>query len=63
MVSSTQVMYTRALPNLSPLPIGTPATDQIDHPQLHHLLQRHLAYEAILYLDVRVGMEPRNAAL
>ena len=27
-VSSTQVMYTRALPNLSPLPIGTPATDQ-----------------------------------
>jgi hypothetical protein len=28
MVSSTQVMYTRALPNLSPLPIGTPATDK-----------------------------------
>jgi hypothetical protein len=28
MVSSTQVMYTRALPSLSPLPIGTPATDQ-----------------------------------
>jgi hypothetical protein len=28
MVSSTQVMYTRALPTLSPLPIGTPATDQ-----------------------------------
>jgi hypothetical protein len=27
-VSSTQVMYTRALPNLSPLPIGTPATDK-----------------------------------
>ncbi|MGA7237490.1 MAG: carboxypeptidase-like regulatory domain-containing protein [Bryobacteraceae bacterium] len=27
-VSSTQVMYTRALPSLSPLPIGTPATDQ-----------------------------------
>ncbi len=28
MVSSTQVMYTRALPSLSPLPVGTPATDQ-----------------------------------
>ena len=28
MVSSTQVMYTRALPSLAPLPIGTPATDQ-----------------------------------
>jgi hypothetical protein len=28
MVSSTQVMYTRALPNLSLLPIGTPATDK-----------------------------------
>ncbi len=28
MVSSTQVMYTRALPSLSPLPIGTPATDK-----------------------------------
>ncbi len=27
-VSSTQVMYTRALPNLSPLAIGTPATDK-----------------------------------
>ena len=27
-VSSTQVMYTRALPNLSPLNIGTPATDK-----------------------------------
>ncbi|HEX3880233.1 MAG TPA: carboxypeptidase-like regulatory domain-containing protein [Bryobacteraceae bacterium] len=27
-VSSTQVMYTRALPNLNPLPIGTPATDK-----------------------------------
>jgi hypothetical protein len=28
MLSSTQVMYTRALPNLSPLPVGTPATDK-----------------------------------
>ena len=28
LVSSTQVMYTRALPNLSPLAIGTPATDK-----------------------------------
>jgi hypothetical protein len=28
MVSSTQVMYTRALPNLTTLPIGTPATDK-----------------------------------
>jgi hypothetical protein len=28
MLSSTQVMYTRALPNLSLLPIGTPATDR-----------------------------------
>jgi hypothetical protein len=28
MVSSTQVMYTRGLPTLSPLPIGTPATDK-----------------------------------
>jgi hypothetical protein len=28
MLSSTQVMYTRALPNLSLLPIGTPATDK-----------------------------------
>jgi hypothetical protein len=28
MLSSTQVMYTRALPTLSPLPIGTPATDK-----------------------------------
>jgi hypothetical protein len=28
MLSSTQVMYTRALPNLSTLPIGTPATDK-----------------------------------
>ena len=28
MLSSTQVMYTRALPSLSPLPIGTPATDK-----------------------------------
>ena len=28
MLSSTQVMYTRALPNLTPLPIGTPASDQ-----------------------------------
>jgi len=28
MISSTQVMYTRALPNLSPLPVGTPATDK-----------------------------------
>jgi hypothetical protein len=28
MVSSTQVMYTRSLPNLSLLPIGTPATDR-----------------------------------
>ncbi len=28
MVSSTQVMYTRSLPTLSPLPIGTPATDK-----------------------------------
>jgi len=27
-VSSTQVMYTRALPTLSPLPLGTPATDK-----------------------------------
>ena len=27
-LSSTQVMYTRSLPSLSPLPIGTPATDQ-----------------------------------
>jgi len=27
-LSSTQVMYTRALPSLSPLPIGTNATDQ-----------------------------------
>jgi hypothetical protein len=27
-ISSTQVMYTRALPSLSPLAIGTPATDQ-----------------------------------
>ena len=27
-VSSTQVMYTRQLPSLNPLPIGTPATDQ-----------------------------------
>ena len=27
-VSSTQVMYTRALPNLSPLAVGTPATDK-----------------------------------
>jgi hypothetical protein len=27
-VSSTQVMYTRALPSLNPLPIGTPATDK-----------------------------------
>jgi hypothetical protein len=28
MISSTQVMYTRALPNLSLLPLGTPATDK-----------------------------------
>ena len=28
MVSSTQVMYTRALPNLSPLPVGTQAFDK-----------------------------------
>jgi hypothetical protein len=28
LLSSTQVMYTRALPSLSPLPIGTPATDK-----------------------------------
>jgi Carboxypeptidase regulatory-like domain len=28
MISSTQVMYTRALPSLSALPIGTPATDK-----------------------------------
>jgi hypothetical protein len=28
MISSTQLMYTRALPNLSLLPIGTPATDK-----------------------------------
>jgi hypothetical protein len=28
MISSTQVMYTRALPALSTLPIGTPATDK-----------------------------------
>jgi len=28
LLSSTQVMYTRALPSLSPLPVGTPATDQ-----------------------------------
>jgi hypothetical protein len=28
MLSSTQVMYTRALPNLSVLPLGTPATDK-----------------------------------
>jgi hypothetical protein len=28
MLSSTQVMYTRGLPSLAPLPIGTPATDK-----------------------------------
>jgi hypothetical protein len=28
MVSSTQVMYTRSLPSLSPLPVGTPGTDR-----------------------------------
>ncbi len=28
MISSTQVMYTRALPNLSPEAVGTPATDK-----------------------------------
>ena len=28
MLSSTQVMYTRSIPSLSPLPIGTPATDK-----------------------------------
>jgi Carboxypeptidase regulatory-like domain len=28
LLSSTQVMYTRALPNLSPLAVGTPATDK-----------------------------------
>jgi Carboxypeptidase regulatory-like domain len=28
MVSSTQVMYTRSLPSLAPLPIGTPGTDR-----------------------------------
>ncbi len=28
LVSSTQVMYTRSLPSLSPLPIGTPGTDR-----------------------------------
>ncbi len=28
MISSTQVMYTRALPSLSALPVGTPATDK-----------------------------------
>jgi hypothetical protein len=32
MVSSTQVMYTRSLPNLSTLPIGTPATDRSNIP-------------------------------
>ncbi len=32
MLSSTQVMYTRALPSLSPLPIGTPATDRSNIP-------------------------------
>jgi hypothetical protein len=31
-VSSTQVMYTRALPNLSLLPLGTPATDRSNIP-------------------------------
>jgi hypothetical protein len=28
LLSSTQVMYTRSLPSFSPLPVGTPATDQ-----------------------------------
>ena len=28
MLSSTQVMYTRSIPGLTPLPVGTPATDK-----------------------------------
>jgi len=32
MVSSTQVMYTRSLPSLSPLPVGTPGTDRSNIP-------------------------------
>jgi hypothetical protein len=32
MVSSTQVMYTRSLPSLAPLPVGTPGTDRSNIP-------------------------------